>query len=51
MQEVGPLKYYSDNAFISLLDSDKQKKEYTGINPDVKLETRLMFYDLILLKV
>lgn len=51
MQEVGPLKYYSDDEFIPLLNSDEQKKEYAGINPDVKLETRLIFYDLIFLKV
>ena len=48
--EVGPLKYYSDNEFISLFSTEEQEKEYTGITPDAYLETRLMYYDLILLK-
>lgn len=48
--EVGPLKYYSDNEFISLFSTEEQEKEYTGIVSDAKLETRLMYYDLIILK-
>jgi hypothetical protein len=48
--QVGPLKYYSDNEFISLFSTEEQEKEYTGIVSDAKLETRLMYYDLIILK-
>lgn len=48
--EVNPLKYYSDNEFIPLFSSEEQEKEYTGIDSDAKIETRLMYYDLILLK-
>lgn len=48
--EVGPCKYYSDNEFISLFSTEEQEKEYTGIVSDAKLETRLMYYDLIILK-
>lgn len=48
--EVGPLKYYSDNDFIPLFSTEEQEKEYTGIDSDAKLETRLMYYDLIILK-
>lgn len=48
--EAGPLKYYSDNEFIPLFSTEEQEKEYTGIDSDAKLETRLMYYDLIILK-
>ncbi|MGG7034475.1 MAG: N-acetyltransferase [Flavobacterium sp.] len=48
--EIGPLKYYSDNEFIPLFSTETQEKEYTGIDSDAKLETRLMYYDLIILK-
>jgi hypothetical protein len=48
--QVGPLKYYSDNEFISLFSTEEQEKEYTSIVSDAKLETRLMYYDLIILK-
>lgn len=48
--EPNPLKYYSDNEFIPLFSTDEQEKEYTGIDPNDKLETRLMYFDLIILK-
>jgi hypothetical protein len=48
--EVNPLKYYSDNEFVPLFSSEEQEKDYTGIDSVTKLETRLMYYDLILLK-
>ena len=47
----GPLKYYSDNEFVPLFSSEEQEKEFTGLDVASTLETRLMFYDLILLKV
>ncbi|WPR72354.1 N-acetyltransferase [Flavobacterium sp. NG2] len=48
---LGPLKYYSDNGFIPLFSTEDQEKEFTGLDAASTLETRLMFYDLILLKV
>lgn len=47
----GPLKYYSDNGFVPLFSTEEQEKEFTDIDVSSTLETRLMFYDLILLKV
>lgn len=47
----GPLKYYSDNGFVPLFSTEEQEKEFTGLDAVSILETRLMFYDLILLKV
>jgi hypothetical protein len=46
--ESNPLKYYSGNEFIPLFSTEEQ--EYTGIDSDAKLETRLLYFDLIILK-
>ena len=48
--EIKPLKYYSHNEFIPLFSNEEQEKEYTGIGSDAKLETRLLYFDLIILK-
>lgn len=48
--EINPLKYYSHNEFIPLFSNEEQEKEYTGIGSDAKLETRLLYFDLIMLK-
>lgn len=48
--EIKPLKYYSHNEFIPLFSNEEQEKEYTGIDSDAKLETRLFYFDLIMLK-
>jgi len=48
--EIKPLKYYSNNEFIPLFSNEEQEKEYTGIDSDAKLETRLFYFDLIILK-
>lgn len=45
-----PLRYYANNYFVTLFSSEEQEKEYTGIEPDEVLKTRLMYFDLILLK-
>jgi hypothetical protein len=45
----GPLKYYTDNEFVPLFSTEDQEKEFTGIKPEDSLETRLMYYDLIVL--
>ena len=47
--ENRPLKYYTENGFIPLFSTEAQEKEYTGLLPDAKLTTRLMFFDLIVL--
>jgi hypothetical protein len=48
--EVGPLKYYAENNFVPLFSTDEQEKEYTGIPIEANLPTRLMYFDLIVLK-
>jgi hypothetical protein len=48
--DAGPLKYYTENNFIPLFSSDDQEKEYTGIPLEANLPTRLMYFDLIVLK-
>lgn len=48
--EINPLKYYSNNEFIPLFSNEEQEKEYTGIGSDAKLETRLLYFNLIMLK-
>lgn len=49
-RKFNPLKYYSHNEFIPLFSNEEQEKEYTGIGSDAKLETRLLYFDLIILK-
>lgn len=46
---IGSLKYYSDNGFIPLFSTEDQEKTFTGLNPEDSIETRLMYYDLIVL--
>lgn len=46
-----PMKYYSKNGFIPLFSREDQEKEYSGLKPDDKLNTRLMYFDLIILRV
>tara|TARA_R110000868_G_scaffold200944_2_gene448513 strand:+ start:3042 stop:3521 length:480 start_codon:yes stop_codon:yes gene_type:complete len=48
--DVSPLRYYTENQFIPLFSSDEQEKEYTGIPIEAILATRLMYFDLIILK-
>lgn len=48
--EMGPLKYYTENNFVPLFSTDDQEKEYTGIPLEANLPTRLMYFDLIVLK-
>jgi len=44
-----PLRYYKSNGFIELFSTEEQEKEFTGISEDQELDTRLLFFDLILL--
>lgn len=47
--EYKPLRYYKNNGFLELFSTEEQEKEFTGVSIDNKLETRLLYYDLILL--
>ena len=44
------LKFYEANGFKNIFSSETQEKEYMGLHPDKELTTRLMYFDLILLK-
>jgi hypothetical protein len=44
-----PLRYYFSNGFVELFSTEEQEKLFTGIDVDQKLETRLLFFDLIVL--
>lgn len=46
---VAPLKYYKRNGFIELFSSDEQEKDFMGIPKDARLNTRLLYFDLIIL--
>lgn len=41
------LKYYMRNGFTFLFSTESQEAEKTGLSPDTKLKTRLMYFDLI----
>lgn len=47
--EFKPLRYYKNNGFLELFSSEEQEKEYTGVSADQILDTRLLFFDLIVL--
>ena len=44
------LKFYNVNGFKTLFSSDGQEKEYIGLPQEKELKTRLMYFDLILMK-
>ena len=46
-----PLRYYKNNGFTELFSTEEQEKEFTGLDENENLETRLLFFDLILLAV
>lgn len=45
-----PLRYYKHNDFVELFSTEEQEKEFTGLNPEDELKTRLLFFYLIILK-
>lgn len=47
--EKTPLSYYQRNDFEFLFSSEAQEKEYMGLPKDYELNTRLMYFDLIVL--
>jgi hypothetical protein len=48
--EFKPLRYYLNNGFSELFSTEEQEKEFTNIEADEVLSTRLLFFDLILLR-
>lgn len=48
--EKKALEYYQRNNFEFLFTTEEQEKKFTKVNPEAELKTRLMFFDLILLK-
>jgi len=45
-----PLTYYEKCGFVYLFSTEEQEKEYLTLDPEDKLSTRLMFFDLIALR-
>lgn len=48
--EKTPLKYYEKNEFEHLFSSEKQEKEFMQLKVDAILKTRLLYFDLIVLR-
>lgn len=48
--EPGPLNSYTKCDFKTLFSTEAQEKEYLNMSSDEKLSTRLMYFDLIVLK-
>lgn len=48
--ETGPLSFYIKCNFKTLFSTEEQEKEYLHMSHDEKLSTRLMYFDLIVLK-
>jgi GNAT superfamily N-acetyltransferase len=48
--EDTPLKYYSSNGFQYLFETEEDEKKYTGVTTSESLRTRLMQFDLIVLR-
>jgi len=44
------LKFYESNGFKTLFSSEKQEKDHIGLPHEKELKTRLMYFDLILLR-
>ena len=45
-----PLHYYQKNGFLFLFSTEQQEKTYMGLDDSDKLATRLLYFDLIVLK-
>ncbi len=46
---VSTMTFYENNGFSSVFSSEKQEKEYRHIDEETPLNTRLMYFDLMLL--
>jgi hypothetical protein len=47
--EIKALRYYKRNGFEPLFSTENQEKEFTGLNEQDILKTRMFYFDLILL--
>lgn len=47
--EEGPLRYYRNNGFTELFSTEDQEKEFTGLSKEDRLDTRFLYFDLIVL--
>ena len=45
-----PVAFYKKNGFDFMFSTEEQEKSYRGIVSDKPLKTRLMYFDLILIK-
>ena len=45
-----PIAFYKKNGFDFMFSTEEQEKSYRGIVSDMPLKTRLMFFDLVLIK-
>ena len=45
-----PVAFYKKNGFDFMFSTEEQEKSYRGIVSDKTLKTRLMYFDLILIK-
>ncbi|KAF2518290.1 GNAT family N-acetyltransferase [Flavobacterium salilacus subsp. salilacus] len=45
-----PISYYEKNGFQFLFNNEEEEKTYAGLNTNDILNTRLMYFDLIVLK-
>ena len=45
-----PLRYYKSNDFIELFGTEDQEKEFTGLPLNQQLQTRLLYFDLIVIE-
>jgi GNAT superfamily N-acetyltransferase len=48
--DEGTRKYYEANGFKCLFSTEQQEKEYIGFPEEKELQTRIMYFDLILLQ-
>lgn len=48
--EQEPLSYYKNCGFDFIFSSEEEEKEFSGIPKEQKIKTRLMYFDLIVLK-
>jgi len=48
--EERPLRFYEKNHFKFLFTTEAQEREFLKLPVDMQLKTRLMYFDLIVLK-
>lgn len=48
--DLKPIEYYERNGFTHLFSTEDQEKEFTGLDNADTLHTRLMYFDLIVLR-